>query len=610
MDSPKSAFEQIDTHHGMIEFVNIYRRVLKLLGEDSRLAYWLSFTNVLLVVAIFAEPILFGRIIDVLTHLESTTLSNSWAVAYPYLLAWALLSVFEIVCTSFLALQSDKLAHRRRQIVLRQFFEHVLQLPASHYHQVHSGRLVKIMLQGVDSLWALWLGFFRDHLSSFISLLVLVPVTFYINWRMAWLLVLLSCVFATLSILVVRKTHRLQHEVEVYHSNLAERVNDTLGNIALVQSFTRIQDEVKALQGLSAQLLGAQFPVLSWWALLKVFTRLSTSLTILILIGVGVVLFSQGYTTVGEIVTFISIATLVIGRLEQTAQFITRLASDTPKLNDFFDVLDHRPEITDLPGARVLERARGQIEFRNVSFSYDGQRNAIDGISFFVEPGQKVALVGPSGAGKSTALSMLFRTFDPDTGQILIDGVDIRHFKVDSLRRNIGVVFQEAMLFNRSIAENIRIGSPEASQTEIEQAARSAQAYDFIARHPDGFNAVIGERGRSLSGGERQRLSIARVMLKNPPVLILDEATSALDSATESELLKALDVVTHHRTTLVIAHRLATIKKVDKILVFEGGKVVESGTFDELMQLDGSFAQRAKEQFDLSVDPVIHGSQP
>jgi ATP-binding cassette subfamily B protein len=391
---------------------------------------------------------------------------------------------------------------------------------------------------------------------------------------------------------------------------LAERVNDTLGNIALVQSFTRIQDEVKALQGLSAQLLGAQFPVLSWWALLKVFTRLSTSLTILILIGVGIVLFSQGYTTVGEIVTFISIATLVIGRLEQTAQFITRLASDTPKLNDFFDVLDHRPEITDLPGARVLERARGQIEFRNVSFSYDGQRNAIDGISFFVEPGQKVALVGPSGAGKSTALSMLFRTFDPDTGQILIDGVDIRHFKVDSLRRNIGVVFQEAMLFNRSIDENIRIGSPEASQTEIEQAARSAQAYDFIARHPDGFNAVIGERGRSLSGGERHRLSIARVMLKNPPVLILDEATSALDSATESELLKALDVVTHHRTTLVIAHRLATIKKVDKILVFEGGKVVESGTFDELMQLDGSFAQRAKEQFDLSVDPVIHGSQP
>jgi ATP-binding cassette subfamily B protein len=245
----------------------------------------------------------------------------------------------------------------------------------------------------------------------------------------------------------------------------------------------------------------------------------------------------------------------------------------------------------------------GHIEFKDVSFSYDGQRKAIDSISFSIQPGQSVALVGPSGAGKSTAVSMLYRTFDPDSGHILVDGVDIKKLKVDALRLNIGVVFQEAMLFNRSIFENLLIGSPHASEHEVEQAARSAQAYDFITRHPDGFNAVIGERGRSLSGGERQRLSIARVMLKNPPILILDEATSALDSGTELKLLEALDAVTKNRTTLVIAHRLSTIKKVDNILVFEGGKIIERGTFEELMQLNGHFAKRAREQFDIMDRP-------
>ena len=593
----------------MIEFISIYGRVLKLLGEDSRLAYGLTVANFFLALAIFTEPVLFGRIIDVLSHLDVTKQSSSWQVALPYVLAWVFFSLFEIVCTSFLALQSDKLAHQRRQIILRRYFEHVLELPASHYNQVHSGRLMKIMLQGVDSLWALWLGFFRDHLSSFISLIVLIPITFYINWRMAWLLLVLSGVFALLSIFVVRKTYRLQQEVEVHHSNLAERVSDTLVNTGLVQSFTRIQEEVKAIQEMSTRLLSAQFPVLSWWALLRVFTRLSTSLTILSVIGMGIFLFSKGYTTVGEIVTFISIATLIIGRLEQTAQFIIRLSGDAPKLKEFFDVLDLQPHIKDPPMAQMLDRALGHIEFRDVSFSYDGQRKAIDSISFSVEPGQSVALVGPSGAGKSTAVSMLYRTYDPDTGHILVDGIDIKELKVDSLRLNIGVVFQEAMLFNRSIFENLLIGSPHASQNEVEQAARSAQAYDFITRHPHGFNAVIGERGRSLSGGERQRLSIARVMLKNPPILILDEATSALDSETELKLLEALDAVIKNRTTLVIAHRLSTIKKVDNILVFEGGKIIERGSFEELMQLNGHFAKRAREQFDLMDRPSTSMSQ-
>ena len=255
------------------------------------------------------------------------------------------------------------------------------------------------------------------------------------------------------------------------------------------------------------------------------------------------------------------------------------------------------PTIRD--GARAVDpgRLRGEVAFHGVSFSYDGKRPAVDGIDFVARPGEMVALVGASGAGKSTALALLYRAFDPQGGRVTIDGVDVRDFKLDALRHNIGVVFQEALLFNRSIAENLRVGDPDASDEALRDAARRAQALEFIEREPEGFDSRIGERGRALSGGERQRLSIARVLLKDPPVLILDEATSALDGGTETRLLQALDEVTRNRTTLVIAHRLSTVRLASRILVFDSGRIVESGTFDELCLADGVFARLAREQF-------------
>jgi ATP-binding cassette subfamily B protein len=581
----------------MVDFAKLYRRVLEQLGSDGPLAWWLSIANVALVLALFAEPILFGKIIDGLTRLKASELSDTWPSLAGYLGVWVSFGLFEIVCASFMALHADRLAHRRRHMVLRSYFEHVLQLPASHYNSVHSGRLMKIMLQGVDSLWALWLGFFRDHMSSFIALIVLIPLSLYMNWRMALLLIALCTVFTCLSIFVVSKTQTLQKTVEQHHSDLAERANDALGNIALVQSFARIDQEVNAIKGISQKVLQAQFPVLSWWAVVRVLTRVSTTLAVLSMIMLGIGLFTQGLTTVGEIVTFIALATLVIGRLEQMAQFINRLAGDAPRLKEFFEVLDTVSHIKDAPTARDPGRLQGRIRFDQVTFSYDGKRDALKELTFSVEPGQTLALVGASGAGKSTALAMLYRAFDPQSGSISIDDIDIRQIKLDALRRNIGVVFQESLLFNRSVADNLRVGNPDASDDELIEAASSAQALDFIRQHPEGLGASIGERGRALSGGERQRLSIARVMLKDPPILILDEATSALDSQTETRLMQALEAVTKNRTTLVIAHRLATIKKADKILVLHAGTIVEAGNFEELMQRDGIFAKLARQQF-------------
>ena len=425
----------------------------------------------------------------------------------------------------------------------------------------------------------------------------MIPTAIYINWRLAILLIILCVVFVVLTNFVLRKTHVLQAQVEGHHSDLAEHTADALGNVALVQSFARVEDEVRALGAISQRLLGAQFPVLSWWAVVTVLTRSATTLTILCIVLSGIWLYVHDLISIGEIVTFTVFAGLVISRLEQAVSFSNRLAMDAPRLRDFFEVFDTVSAIHERADAQDPGRLRGDVTFNNVMFSYDTGHPAVDGISFTVRPGETVALVGASGAGKSTALALLYRAFDPQSGTITIDGRDIRDLQLTALRRNIGVVFQESLLFNRSIVENLRIGDPNATEEQIRDAAVRAQALDFIERNPDGFEANIGERGRALSGGERQRLSIARVILKNPPILILDEATSALDSGTESRLLGALDEVTRNRTTLVIAHRLATIRRAKQILVFDNGKIVEAGTFSELYSAGGHFTQLAKEQF-------------
>jgi ATP-binding cassette, subfamily B, beta-glucan exporter len=236
------------------------------------------------------------------------------------------------------------------------------------------------------------------------------------------------------------------------------------------------------------------------------------------IILVGAYLHVQGTTSVGEIVTFMGFAGMLIQRLQDSVYFSNRVFTDAPRLRQFFCVLDTEP-MQELPGAVDPGRVNGDIEFDNVSFAYGGDYPAVSGITFRAQPGQTIALVGPTGAGKSTSMALLHRAFDPQHGQIRIDSIDVRDFQLEALRRNIGVVFQEGLLFNRSIAENLRIGKPSASDAELREAAARAQALHFIERTPGQFDARVGERGRMLSGGERQRLSIARVFLKNPPIL-------------------------------------------------------------------------------------------
>ena len=571
--------------------IGIYLRVLGALRAERRLVGALVLTNAVLAAAQFGEPVLFGRIID-----RVGGVGASWPAVLPPLLAWGGLGLFNILCGVALAFNADRLAHRRRLDLTAGFFEHVLHLPTSFHGANHSGRLLKVMLEGVNGMAGLWLSFFRDNCASFVALTVMMPLSLVVNWRLGLLLMALVAASGTATLMVLRRTEALQHRVERHNSGLAERVADSFANVPVIQSFTRIGTETRGLRRVTAEVLAAQMPVLSWWALAAVATRAASTLTLLSIFVLGLALHFRGLATVGEIVAFMSLAAGLIARLDQLVSFCNALFLQVPKLRDFFGVLDTVPAVADRPGARDPGRLAGTIVFEDVAFSYDGRRDAVAGIGFTVAAGQTVALVGETGSGKSTTLGLLHRVFDPTRGRVTVDGTDLRDLSLAGLRRNIGVVFQEPMLFARSIAENLRVGALDATDADIEAALQRARASDFVARQPDGLATVLGERGRSLSGGERQRLAIARVLLKDPPILLLDEATSALDAVTERLVQDAIDAAAAGRTTFIIAHRLSTVRRADRILVFHEGRIVEDGGFDALLRSGGRFAALARAQ--------------
>jgi ATP-binding cassette subfamily B protein len=415
------------------------------------------------------------------------------------------------------------------------------------------------------------------------------------DWRMAAILAALALLYVLLNIFVVEKTSVGQAAVEQYHNNVYGRVGDVLGNVTVVQSYHRLGVEMQAMRDIMGQLLAAQYPVLTWWGLLTVLTRSAATIAMVAIFLVGAVLTSRGEISVGAIVTFVGFANLLIGKLDQLSGFVVRINQQAPTLRTFFELMDARATVVEKPDAVELIEVKGAVAFDNVTFRYGPGAQGVFSLELTARPGETVALVGPTGSGKTTTLALLQRIREPDRGRILLDGRDIADVTLGSLRHAIAVVFQDAGLFNRTIAENIRVGRPDASDAEVERAARLAEAHEFIMRKPGGYQFVIGERGQSLSGGERQRIAIARAILKDAPILILDEATSALDSETEAKIKRALDALRQGRTTFIIAHRLSTVANADRILVLEEGRIIERGRYRELVEKGGLFARLVAE---------------
>lgn len=561
-------------------------RALHLLSAEKRVAITLTAAGFISGALQVAEPLLFGQAVNALARGQDSL---------EFVVLWGLASLSSFMSGLLISVVADRMAHRRRVAAMEEFLGHVLALPASFHSKAQAGRLMRIMTTGCDSLFGVWLPLFREQIANGAALLFLVPVAIQLNWRLAILLGAIVAVYAGMNLLVIANTSTEQSKVEDQFMSFSGHAGDLVGNVTVLQSFLAVTLEMRSVRSSLDQLLAIQYPVLNWWAASSVLTRGASSIAIVAIFAYGAALASMGEATIGDIVAFIGFTTLLIGRLDQTTNFLMGLFMKAPTLVQFFSILDERPEIIDRPDAQPLVVGAGRVVFENVTFRYPRGSGGVIGLDFVAEPGETIAIIGATGSGKSTALALLTRAYDPESGRILVDGQDIRDVTLSSLRGSIGVVFQDPALFSRSIAENIAIGRPGASIEEIEAAARTAGALDFIVRKEHGFESVLGDKGQGLSGGERQRIAVARAILKDAPLLILDEATSALDVATELRIQDALDRLREGRTTFVIAHRLSTIRGADKIILLDHGRVAESGTYEELAKRGGIFTALIRE---------------
>ncbi|MBU2328753.1 MAG: glucan ABC transporter ATP-binding protein/ permease [Alphaproteobacteria bacterium] len=560
--------------------LQVYFKALKYLASYRLRVSLVVAANIVLAVITILEPILFGRIVDAISEKKDAT---------GILIAWGCFGVFNTVAYVLVARQADRLAHGRRADLLTESFAKIISMPLSWHHQRGTSNALHTLLRAGETLFGLWLEFMRTHLATAVALTLLLPTAFSMDVRLTTVLVVLAILYVIIGRTVMGKTKEGQASVEGHYHTVFSHVSDSISNVSVLHSYNRIEAETRALKEYTTKLLSAQYPVLDWWALAGALNRIASTLSMLVILVIGTLLVQRGELKVGDIIAFTGFATLLIGRLDQMITFVNQIFEARSKLEDFYKLEDAVQEREERAGAADLEQVRGDVEFRDVSFDFASTTQGVRNISFQARAGQTVAIVGPTGAGKTTLINLLQRVYDPQAGQILIDGQDIAKVTRKSLRHAIATVFQDAGLLNRSIKENIRLGREDATEEEIIQAAEAAAATDFIESRMIGYDTHVGERGNRLSGGERQRIAIARAILKNAPILVLDEATSALDVETEARVKEAIDRLRKNRTTFIIAHRLSTIREADLVVFLDHGQVIEMGNYDQLSSLGGRF---------------------
>jgi ABC-type multidrug transport system fused ATPase/permease subunit len=418
---------------------------------------------------------------------------------------------------------------------------------------------------------------------------------FYISLRMDWGLALASLavvpfLYYSVGYYATHIQDRLQKVRGLEGESLAV-IHESLSMMRVIVAFGREEHEYRRFREQTTNAVAARVKVTVRQTIFSLVVNMITAVGSTLVLGLGAYHVIQGKLTVGQLLVVIAYIAAVYKPLETISYTIGSLQDRFISLKSTFELLDTEPDIKDAPQARTLRRASGSIAYDKVHFTYAGRKDTLKDISFEAKPGQVIGIVGPTGAGKSTLVSLLPRFYDPKQGSIRLDGEDIRNITLKSLRQQISIVLQEPLLFSGTIAENIRYGRLEATQEEIIEAAKAANAHDFIMRLPQQYQTMLGERGAAISGGERQRISVARAFLKNAPILILDEPTSSVDSKTEAVILEALDRLMVGRTTFMIAHRLSTLHNADLILVMNNGQLVESGTQEELLLKGGLYKQ-------------------
>lgn len=482
--------------------------------------------------------------------------------------------------------------------------QHLQHMSLSFFTSTKTGEIMNRVSSDVDAIDNVVTGTLVTIVTNVAVIITTLAAIFLLDWRLA----LLSLAVVPLMVIplapVGRAMYRIRKRTREQRDRIEGLLQETLSlsGITLIKSFVRERQEASRFHEAGTDLmhLEIKLALVGRWFIALIGA--------LVVVGPAVVWLGGGWLAitsglqVGTIVAFVAYLARLYGPASALVGVQLQIVSAFAVFERIFDYLDMPTEAPMNPNAIALHQARGDIQYEHVRFGYVPERPVLNDISFHARPGQLVAFVGPSGAGKTTIMGLLPRFYDPQEGRVIVDGYDVRDLTLDSLRRNIGIVTQETYLFHATIAENLRYGNPSASNEQLLQACKAANMYDVVAALPEGLQTVVGERGHKLSGGERQRLALARVLLKDPRILILDEATSSLDSTSERLIKEALVPLMRGRTSLVIAHRLSTILRADVINVVENGRIVESGTHSDLLARNGLYASLYNAQFFTSED--------
>lgn len=476
-------------------------------------------------------------------------------------------------------------------------FKHLQRLDQAYYDRRKTGVIMSNLTNDVAALQSAIVDNLVSFITEGVTLIGSLVSMLYLDWKLT--LVTLVIVPVVLGIINIfgKRLRIAGHDVQGRIADITSLLQETISGARVVRSFAREGYEVQRFERENQRNFRAVMRATKLTSLLSPLVEFSAAIAVTVILWYGGYSVVTGAITAGSLIAFLIYAINLSNPVKRLSQVYGNIQKAMAAGDRVFAILDTKPEVVEKPNAIVLPEVEGQVRFDHVSFSYDGEKKALDDFSLDVPAGRVVAIVGPSGAGKTTIANLLPRFYDATEGAITVDGIDVRDVTFQSLREQIGVVPQETMLFNATIKDNILYGRLDGTDKEVYAAAKAANALEFIERLPEGMDTLVGERGSSLSGGQRQRIAIARAILKNPKILILDEATSALDTESEKLVQEALERLMQGRTAFVIAHRLSTIKNADQIVVLREGKLVESGTHDELVAAGGLYQHLYSVQF-------------
>lgn len=471
----------------------------------------------------------------------------------------------------------------------RDLFEHLQQMSFKYFDNAKTGQLLSRLTSDIAEIGELSFRGPNDIIVCCITMIGTIGILFWMNVYLGILIAVLLIAKTLHTVYVNKKMKAAFRENRVKSGEITARAEESLGGIRLVKAFAQEEYELARFMEKSLDFLETRRRSYKILAYFSGSVNFFTNITNLLILACGGLLIAKDKLSLSDFVAFLLYVNLFMKPLLRLTVFTEMYQRGMAGFQRFYEIMEMKPEIINQKDTVVCKKIRGEIEFDNLVFGYSDQKKVIKGFNLKIAPGQTVAFVGETGAGKTTIASLLLRFYDPLSGRILVDGIDIRQYKQQELRRNIGIVQQDVFLFSDSVTHNIAYAKPEAEQSEVENAARLAAAEKFIEELPKKYATEIGERGVKLSGGQKQRLAIARVFLKNPPIVILDEATSSLDNYTEKLIQESLDKLAENRTTLIIAHRMSTIKNADKIIVLNNGEVAEIGTHSTLMSGGGLY---------------------